>query len=126
MLMAALIIFTALTVINISTINVQAVPPETWDTDPERIIQNETRYRENVTITVEGGNLTIKNNGTLVFNNTVTLKIMCEWAGRYGIKIEAGGQFIVNSIAANTKIMSDPDNLNYTYKFINSGTIDFL
>ncbi len=115
------IIFSALAVMNITTMIVRA---ETWNGG--LTIENETVWRENCNITMQNGDLLIKNNGTLVFNNSVNFTILCSYAGEYGITIESGGKFIINSSSANTKIVSDPDNKDRTYPFTNSGTIDLL
>ena len=117
-----LAIFTVMT-ITFTTINVRA---EIWDDGANRTIENETRWRENVVIEVRDGDLLIKDNGTLILGNNVTLEIECSYAGEYGIKIETGGKFIINSTNADTEIVSDTFNPERTYSFTNSGTIDFL
>lgn len=119
-----LIVFSVLSAVNIVSMNVLAADPPPWNGG--RTIENKTEWYENCNITMFDGNLVIKNNGTLVFNDSVTFEILCDEAGDYGIQIESGGEFKIDSSSANTKIMSDEDNPDRTYSFLNSGTIDFL
>ena len=67
--MSILIIFSALAVMNITTMVVSAADPPPWSGG--RTIENKTEWYENCNITMSFGNLTIKNNGPLVFNNSV-------------------------------------------------------
>jgi hypothetical protein len=117
-----LIFASALAVINFASTNVLADEDHYTDW----IITN-YQWRENTTITLHECNLIIQNGGTLVFNNSVTLSIINPAPPtRYGIVIDAGGQFIVNSSTGNTKIISGSIPVTRTYPFLNSGTIDFL
>ncbi len=85
-----------------------------------------TEWYENCNITMQGGDLTIPNGTTLVFNDSVTFKIICPEAGDWGITIESGGKFDINSTSANTIITYGSVDPLDTYFFLNSGTIDFL
>ncbi len=119
--MSFLIIFSALTAMNFTSMNVLA---EYHDEDWEI---TDHQWRENVNITLDECNLVIKYGGTLTFNNSVNLSIINPAPPtRYGITIEAGGKFEINSNSANTKIISGSTPVSRTYSFTNSGTIDFL
>ena len=115
-----LIIFSGLTAMNFISVSVLA---EYHSSDWEI---TDHQWRENVNITLDECDIIIKNGGTLTFNNSVILDIICPNPGDYGITIESGGKFEINSNNANTKIMPDTLNPTRTYHFQNSGTIDFL
>ena len=114
----------SLVVLNFGSINVCATDPPPWD--PGRNVTGIEWY-ENCNITMLHGNLIIEAGGTLVFNNSVNFNIVCGYSGQYGIIIKSGGEFVVNSPSANTIITYGSSYPNiFTYKFENSGTIDFL
>ena len=116
------ILISALGVMNIASMNVLATDIP-WNNGHT---VSGTEWYENCIITMQGGNLLIQDGGTLVFNDSVIFKIVCDNPGEYGIIIESNGTFIVNSSSANTEIISDPTAEENTYPFLNSGTIDFL
>ena len=116
------LIFAIFTVMNFTSMN--ALAADYYWTGGHTI--SGTEWYESDTITMQDGDLTIQNGGELRFNDSVTFEIICDYAGQYGIIIESGGKFIIDSPSANTEIVSDPANQNYTYSFTNSGTIDFL
>ena len=136
--MSILIVFSAFAVLNITSINARAAYDETILWPDGKTIENQTltypstgknsaliRMYKDTT----GGDLIIKNNGTLIFNDNVTFQIENPASPNdhdYGITIEAGGEFIIASSLGNVTIKSDPANPTRTYPFLNSGTIDFL
>ncbi len=79
-----------------------------------------------VTIIMRDGNLTIEDGGALIFNDDVTFVIKNpDEPGEYGIEINAGGKFVINSPLRETTIMSSAQVPEYTYSFENYGTVDF-
>ena len=121
--LAVMIVFSALTVLNFTSMNVLATDYEIYSD----LIIDRAIWNESDTITLNECNLIIENGGILTYNNSVNLIIKNDYAGHYGITIEAGGQFIINSPSGNTKIVNDViSNPSRTYSFTNSGTIDFL
>ena len=115
-----LIIFSGLSAMNLISTSVLA---EYHSSDWEI---TDHQWRENVNITLDECDLIIKNGGTLTFNNSVILDIVCPNPGDYGISIEAGGKFEINSNSANTVITYGSASYEDSYHFQNSGTIDFL
>lgn len=115
-----MVVLSAFTFVNFASVNVLA---EYHDTD---WIITDQQWRENVDITLFKCNLVIKNGGTLTFNNSVNLTIVNDNSGEYGILIEDGGEFIVNSDSKDVSFESDSITFDITYHFLNNGTIDFL
>jgi parallel beta-helix repeat protein len=120
LMISALIIFSALAVMNFVSTNVRA---ETHDTD--WYIEGH-QWRNNTTITLDHCNLQINDSATLTFNYNVTLEIICTDAGDQGIKINSTGKFEINSPSADVFIISGSTPVERTYYFTNSGTLDFL
>jgi parallel beta-helix repeat protein len=122
LVMTALFIFSALAVMNFASTNVRAADPPPWNGGHT---VNTTEWYENCNITMQGGNLTIQSGGILTFNDSVAFEIINPSAGFYGINIESGGQFIINSLNGNTNIISGSTPASRTYWFLNSGTLNF-
>jgi len=122
LVMTVFIIFSAFAVLNITSINVSATDYNLYSD----LIIDRAIWNESDTITLHECNLIIEDGGILTYNDSVELVIISDYPGHYGIIIESGGQFIINSASGNTVIKSDPDYKYRTYPFLNSGTIDFL
>ena len=114
---------------------------ERWDTPDLRTIDTgEIRERtgtstDPLTIEVIDGDLIVQGpvggnpGGILKLNEYVTLVMIQDvaWPNPiYGIDINAGGKFIINSPSRSTNIQSSSGALFNTYPFLNSGTVDFL
>jgi parallel beta-helix repeat protein len=111
---------------------------EWWDTADLRTIDpGETRERPvtpgPLTIYVMYGDLIIKGpaggdpGGILRLNEQVTLVMMNEVSAPHDFKIiiEASATFEINGGAKTTKIQSPSGNWQFTYPFLNFGTVDF-
>jgi hypothetical protein len=77
------------------------------------------------------GNLIIEDGGLLQLNDSVTLVMNKEttWPTPiYGISIDPGAKFVIDSPLRTTTIQtpSTPIERYRTYPFLNSGTVDFL
>ena len=81
---------------------------------------------DHITIEVYEG-LSIENTSTLILNEHVTLVMVNpNEPGEFGIDIREGGTFRINSPSRSTTIQSSSSAWEYTYPFLNSGTVDFL
>ena len=71
------------------------------------------------------GNLTIKDGGALIFRDDVTFIIENDKEGDYGIHIEQGGRFVIDSPLRTTTIKTPDNDRDNTYLFHNYGTLHF-
>jgi len=117
-----LIMFSSLTVMSLITITVVAADPQDWD--PGYTVSG-TETFQNCNITMLNGYLIIGSGDTLVFNDGVNFTVECDDANDWGIIIESGGIFEINSPSANTIITYGSADEQDTYYFNNSGTVDF-
>ncbi len=127
------IIFSAFTVLNLTTMNALAydetIPWNNGYTVNATAQKSfPTTGKNSSLIIMQNGNLTIESGYTLTFNDSVTFRIINPslTPHKYGIIIEPGAKFKIDSPLGDTEIVSDPADKTKTYHFTNSGTIDFL
>jgi len=131
--MGMMIIFSALAVMNLVSINVRASGTEYFNWNGNLYNKTDDTFPhpgyDSAVINITDGNLIICDGVTLTFNDGVSLRmknIDPGTSGYYGIKVNATATFKVNSSSRTTEIISNPDIPSITYTFLNSGTIDFL
>ena len=125
-----------LPVIMSAGISVSPMAEEWVNWAPGKTIHNGEKYylpspgKSSTQINVTMGNLIIEYGGLLQLNDSVTLVIENLLAAphAYGINIESGGKFVVNSLLRTTQIQTPSSfpQRTFTYPFLNSGVVDFL
>ena len=84
-------------------------------------------WNETINLT---GNLTMKNNGKLIFNN-VTLLMNCRKNGEFSIDVENGGEFYIydndeNSITTKDSSIITVNNSNFIFYIRNGATFEII
>jgi parallel beta-helix repeat protein len=127
-----LIIFSAMAVMNFVSTNVRAADENPYWFGDHYIYENTTyptTGNDSTSITLENGNLIICDNVTLTFKDNVTIEMwntnQSTIHGYYGIQVNNTATFKIISPLGNTTIKSQTGYEGISYKFTNSGTLDF-
>jgi hypothetical protein len=132
LIMSALILLSALAIINFASTNVRASGIEYFNWNGDLYITTDDTFphsgNDSAVINITDGNLIICDSVTLTFNDNVTLEFRNPYgvAGDYGILVNSTATFNINSPSGNSIIKSQTGYEYITYSFLNSGTIDFL